>query len=47
MEFFLAEALRYYANIVASVSTFVTKAISQLSSLDVKVVSTITWAHLA
>jgi flavorubredoxin len=38
-EFFLDEALRYYANIVASFSTFVTKAIGELSELDIKVVA--------
>lgn len=38
-EFFLAEALRYYSNIVASFSTFVTKAIAKLGELEIKVVA--------
>ena len=37
--FFIGEALRYYANIVASFSTFVTKGINKLADLDVKVIA--------
>ncbi len=37
--FFSNEALRYYANIVSSFSTFVTKAIDRLNSLDIKVIA--------
>jgi len=38
-EFFEAESLRYYANIVASFSTFVQRAIDKLSALPIKVVA--------
>jgi len=38
-EFFINEALRYYANIVSSFSTFVTKGIDKLKDLDVKVIA--------
>ncbi len=38
-DFFINEALRYYANIVASFSTFVTKGINRLAGLDVKVIA--------
>lgn len=38
-EFFLNEALRYYANIVSSFSTFVTKGIDKLQGLDIKVIA--------
>jgi flavorubredoxin len=38
-DFFEAESLRYYANIVASFSLFVKKAVQKLSSLDIKVVA--------
>jgi flavorubredoxin len=37
--FFEKEALRYYANIVSSFSTFVTKGINRLSDLDIKVIA--------
>ncbi len=37
--FFIAEALRYYANIVAGFSTFVTKGINKLAGLDVKIIA--------
>ena len=37
--FFHNEALRYYANIVASFSTFVIKGIEKLSGLDIKVIA--------
>ncbi|MDY0191079.1 MAG: FprA family A-type flavoprotein [Desulfuromonas sp.] len=37
--FFHNEALRYYTNVVASFSTFVTKGIDKLSSLDIKVIA--------
>lgn len=37
--FYEAESLRYYSNIVASFSTFVTKALAQLAGLPVKVVA--------
>ncbi len=37
--FFINEALRYYANIVSSFSTFVTKGIQRLSALDIKVIA--------
>lgn len=37
--FFINEALRYYANIVSSFSTFVTKGINRLDGLDVKVIA--------
>ncbi len=38
-DFFINEALRYYANIVASFSTFVTKGINRLSDLDIKIIA--------
>ncbi len=38
-DFFINEALRYYANIVASFSTFVTKGINRLAGLDVKMIA--------
>jgi len=38
-DFFINEALRYYANIVSSFSTFVTKGIQRLSALDIKVIA--------
>ena len=38
-EFFINEALRYYANIVSSFSTFVTKGIEKLKDLDIKVIA--------
>ena len=38
-EFFHQEALRYYANIVASFSTFVTKGITRLENLYIKVLA--------
>jgi len=38
-EFFEAESLRYYANIVASFGIFVKRAIEKLSSLSIKVVA--------
>ncbi|MEA3465543.1 MAG: FprA family A-type flavoprotein [Thermodesulfobacteriota bacterium] len=37
--FFSNEALRYYANIVSSFSTFVTKGINHLAGLDIKVIA--------
>ena len=37
--FYEKEALRYYANIVASFSLFVDKAIAKLGSLDIKVIA--------
>jgi len=37
--FFEKESLRYYANIVASFSTFVTKALEKLAALPVKVIA--------
>lgn len=37
--FYEQEALRYYANIVASFSLFVEKAIDKLASLDIKVIA--------
>ena len=37
--FFINEALRYYSNIVASFSTFVTKGINRLSDLDIKIIA--------
>ncbi len=37
--FYERESLRYYANIVASFSTFVTKALDKLSALPVKVIA--------
>ncbi|MCW8860202.1 MAG: FprA family A-type flavoprotein [Deltaproteobacteria bacterium] len=38
-DFFINEALRYYANIVSSFSTFVTKGINRLSGLDIKTIA--------
>ncbi|MFO7765258.1 MAG: FprA family A-type flavoprotein [Pelovirga sp.] len=38
-DFFINEALRYYANIVSSFSTFVTKGIQRLGALDIKVIA--------
>jgi len=38
-EFFEAESLRYYANIVASFSTFVKRAIDKVSDLPIKVIA--------
>jgi flavorubredoxin len=38
-DFIINEALRYYANIVSSFSTFVTKGIQRLSALDIKVIA--------
>ncbi|PLY04878.1 MAG: MBL fold metallo-hydrolase [Desulfuromonas sp.] len=38
-KFFSDEALRYYANIVSSFSTFVSKGITKLADLDVKVIA--------
>ncbi len=38
-EFFESESLRYYANIVASFSLFVKRAIEKLKDLDIKVVA--------
>lgn len=38
-DFFMSEALRYYANIVASFSTFVEKAIGLLKNLDIKIIA--------
>jgi len=38
-DFFINEALRYYANIVASFSTFVTRGIKKLAGLDVKIIA--------
>lgn len=38
-DFFLNEALRYYANIVASFSTFVSRGINRLSDLDIKIIA--------
>lgn len=38
-EFFEAESLRYYANIIASFGTFVKRAIDKLSGLSIKVVA--------
>jgi len=37
--FFMGEALRYYANIVASFSAFVEKAIELLKNLDIKIIA--------
>lgn len=39
MDFFEEEALRYYANIVAKFSRFVTKAINSLSGLDISMIA--------
>ncbi len=38
-DFFEQESLRYYANIVASFSTFVLRAIDKLKDLDIKVIA--------
>ncbi len=38
-EFFYKEALRYYANIVSTFSSFVLKAIDKLSSLDIAMIA--------
>lgn len=38
-KFYEDESLRYYANIVASFSTFVTRAINKLGGLDIKVIA--------
>jgi len=38
-DFFIDEALRYYANIVASFSTFVTKGVQKLAALDIKIIA--------
>jgi len=38
-DFFMHEALRYYANIVGSFSMFVSKAIDQVKNLDIKMVA--------
>ncbi len=38
-DFFSNEALRYYANIVAGFSSFVSKGINHLSALDIKVIA--------
>jgi flavorubredoxin len=38
-DFFMREALRYYANIVGSFSTFVEKAIALLKNLDIKIIA--------
>ncbi|MBW6484835.1 MAG: FprA family A-type flavoprotein [Syntrophobacterales bacterium] len=38
-DFFMQEALRYYANIVAAFSSFVEKAISLLKNLDIKIIA--------
>lgn len=38
-DFFINEALRYYANIVSSFSTFVSKGIERLSALDINVIA--------
>lgn len=37
--FYEAESLRYYSNIVASFSSFVTKALEKLGGLDIKIVA--------
>ena len=37
--FYLNEALRYYANVVSSFSTFVSKGIASLSGLDINVIA--------
>jgi flavorubredoxin len=37
--FFISEALRYYANIVSSFSTFVTRGINKLSDLEIKIIA--------
>ena len=38
-DFYINEALRYYANVVSSFSTFVTKGINSLGSLDIKAIA--------
>ena len=38
-DFFLNEALRYYANIVAGFSTFVARGIKKLEGLDIKIIA--------
>ena len=38
-DFFLNEALRYYANIISSFSTFVTRGLNHLSGLDIKMIA--------
>ena len=38
-DFFMNEALRYYANIISSFSMFVEKAISKLKTLDIKMIA--------
>jgi flavorubredoxin len=38
-DFFMQEALRYYANIIASFSSFVEKAIMLLRNLDIKIIA--------
>ena len=38
-DFFISEALRYYANIVSSFSTFVTRGINSLADLDIRVIA--------
>ncbi len=38
-DFFLQEALRYYANIVAGFSSFVEKAIALLKNLDIRIIA--------
>ena len=38
-DFFMQEALRYYANIVAAFSAFVEKAITLLKNLDIKIIA--------
>ena len=38
-DFFINEALRYYANVVSSFSTFVIKGINSLRKLDIKVIA--------
>lgn len=38
-DFFMNEALRYYANIIGGFSMFVTKAIEQVKDLDIKMVA--------
>ena len=37
--FFISEALRYYANIVSSFSTFVSRGINKLDDLDIQVIA--------
>ena len=38
-DFFMREALRYYANIIGGLSMFVSKAISKIQDLDIKMVA--------